>query len=199
MAFANVEKSENVTKNITYFLKPGKDNSEKCLDVAVERAKELGIKNFVVATTTGETGLALAKIISPSQNNIVAVTHMVGFKGIGADEMDKRAREELNAKGIKVLTTTHALSGVGRGIRNKIGLPSPQELMGQTLKLFGQGMKVCLEISIMAADAGLIPMDEKIVAIGGTGRGADTACIIRPAHSNNVFDFKFSEIICMPR
>lgn len=101
--------------------------------------------------------------------------------------------------GVKVYTASHALSGVGRGISNKFGGITPVELMAETLRMISQGFKVCVEISIMAADAGLIPVDREIVAIGGTGRGADTSLVLTPAHMNNVFDLRIHEIIAMPR
>jgi hypothetical protein len=55
-----------------------------------------------------------------------------------------------------------------------------------------------VEIAIMAADAGAIPIAD-IVAVGGTGSGSDTAVVIRPAHMNNFFDARIREIIVMPR
>ena len=38
----------------------------------------------------------------------------------------------------------------------------------------------------------------RIVAVGGTGSGADTAAVIMPAHASNVFDLKVEEILCKP-
>lgn len=191
-----MEKDE---QSITYFSSPGKDATNDCIDRAVARAKELGITTFVVATTSGYTAEELIKRVDPAANNVVAITHMVGSKEKGVDRMPPEARQALLEKGVKVLTTSHALSGVGRGIKNKFGLLSPQELMAQTLRLFGHGIKVVLEITIMAADAGLVPMDEEIMVIGGTNKGADTACVVTPAHSNAVFDFAYHEILCKPR
>jgi len=63
------------------------------------------------------------------------------------------------------------------------------------------GTKVAVECSVMAADGGQVPVDGKteIIAIGGTYPGADTACVILPAHANNFFDLHVLEIVCMPR
>ena len=49
----------------------------------------------------------------------------------------------------------------------------------------------------MAADAGLIP-SEDVLAIAGTGRGADTAVIIGANSSNRFFDIKVREILAKP-
>lgn len=70
--------------------------------------------------------------------------------------------------------------------------------MADTLRLFGQGTKVGVEISVMAADAGALTGND-IIAIGGTGKGADTALILKPAHQSNFFDIQIREIICKPR
>ena len=58
---------------------------------------------------------------------------------------------------------------------------------------------VCVEISMMAADAGLVELHEPIVAVAGTGHGADTAVVIRPAPTAEFLDSKVDRIICMPR
>jgi len=67
-----------------------------------------------------------------------------------------------------------------------------------TLRLFGQGTKVAVELPLMAADAGLVRTDEDVISIGGTGRGADTALVIQPANSFNIFDLKVKAVICKP-
>jgi hypothetical protein len=64
--------------------------------------------------------------------------------------------------------------------------------------MFSQGMKVCLEVSVMAAEAGLITPDEEVVAVGGSGTGADTAVIMQPAYAASMFDTRFRTILCMP-
>jgi hypothetical protein len=73
------------------------------------------------------------------------------------------------------------------------------EIMAHTLKVFGQGTKVACEIVLMAADAGLIRTDEEIITIGGTGSGADTAIVVKPAHTHDLFQLKVREVLCKPR
>ncbi|MCK5176181.1 MAG: hypothetical protein KAQ92_00510, partial [Candidatus Aenigmarchaeota archaeon] len=55
-----------------------------------------------------------------------------------------------------------------------------------------------VEIAIMAADSGFISPDEKVLTIAGTGRGSDTVLLVKPAYSNNFFEFAIQEIICKP-
>jgi len=51
----------------------------------------------------------------------------------------------------------------------------------------------------MATDAGLIPVDKDVIAIAGTGRGADTALVIKPANGPTFFELKIRETIAKPR
>jgi hypothetical protein len=70
--------------------------------------------------------------------------------------------------------------------------------MAWTLRTFGQGTKVAVEIALMAADAGLVRTDEEIISMGGTAKGVDTALVVRPANSYHFFDLKVREVICKP-
>ena len=180
----------------TYFERPGIDCTETTLETTLKYVKENGIANVVVATTTGRTGILASELFKDF--NLVVVTHQTGHRKPGHQEVPPETREKIEANGARVLTTTHALSGVERSIRNKLNTYPPVEIIALTLKLLGEGTKVTVEITVMAADAGLIPMDEDVVAIGGTSRGADTALHIKPAHSNNFFDLKVRRIICKP-
>lgn len=100
--------------------------------------------------------------------------------------------------GAKLYTGTHALSSVERAIRKNFGTIQPLELIANTLRLMGEGTKVCVGITLMAADAGLIPVNRDIVAIAGATRGADTALRIKPANTSRFFDLKIREVIAKP-
>lgn len=177
-----------------YFENPGKENTEKTVELAVKCAKERGIKHIVVASTEGNT----ARLLKDCGLDIVVVTHTYGQKESGMQEMKAEVIDELKGYGFKVYSGTHALSGSERGISKKFGGVSPVEIIAQSLRMLGQGVKVGVEISVMALDAGLIPYGEDIITIGGWKNGADTAMIVRPAHANAIFDTNIKEIICKP-
>ncbi|MCE7698928.1 MAG: hypothetical protein K8E24_008930 [Methanobacterium paludis] len=184
-------------KTIHYFENPGIENTDKVIELVKARKDELGIKNIVIASASGKSGVKLAEKISDA--HIVDVTHHAGFRGGDKIEIEAEYREELEERGVEIYAGSHSLSGVGRGISNKFGGVTPVEIVAETLRLFSQGIKVCVEVSIMAADAGLIPTDSEVIAIGGTGTGVDTAVVLKPTHMSNFFDLRIHEIIAMPR
>lgn len=175
---------------------PGEENTENTLAVVKKAVKERGIRHVVVASTEGRTARAFFE--ADLGVNLVVVTHVCGFSKPGEVEFPDDLRQELLSSGVKVLTTTHVLSGAERGISRKFGGTYPVEIMANTLRMLGQGIKVCVEIATMALDAGMIPYGADVIAVGGTGSGADTAVIIRPAHAASIFDTWISEILCKP-
>jgi hypothetical protein len=99
---------------------------------------------------------------------------------------------------IGILTATHVFAGLSRALRNKTNTVAIGDLVAETLRIFGHGTKVACEISMMAADAGLVRTDEDIISVGGTGKGSDTALVLTPFTSQNFFDLKIKEILCKP-
>ena len=186
----------------TYYDKPGGDeNTARTLELAKQRAEELGIKTVVVASTVGNTGAKAADVFKGYK--VVVVTHTDGFREPNTQELTAENRKTIEEKGGKILTTTHAFGGVHRSLAPAGKRPEPSNIMGDviamTLRMFGQGMKVVCEIAAMAADAGLVRTDEECISIAGTGRGADTAVVIKPDYVHRLFDTRVKEIICKPR
>ncbi|MGC9346370.1 MAG: pyruvate kinase alpha/beta domain-containing protein, partial [Candidatus Bathyarchaeales archaeon] len=182
-----------VERKVAYFKEAGRHNTDTLLRLVKEYAEKEGIKNIVVASTTGETGAKASKIFKGY--NVVIVTHCFGFREPGKIELQEEYKKEILANGAKIFTGIHALSGVERAIRKDFGTIQPLEIIANTLRLMGEGTKVCVEITLMAADAGLIPVDKDIVAIAGTGRGADTALRIKPANTSRFFELQVREVI----
>ncbi len=182
------------------FDKPGKDNAQKAVELACRKAKEMDTF-VVVATGSGETAkLALSAMQAlGTADKLVVVGSVYDYKTQpGGNKMSPQTRAEFAAAGVPVVFATHVLSGVERGLSTKFTGIYPAELIAHTLRMFGQGVKVCVECGIMALDAGLLPYSKPIVALGGTGRGADTACILTPAHGNDVLSTRIHEILCKP-
>jgi uncharacterized protein len=107
-------------------------------------------------------------------------------------------REVIESAGGRILTAQHSFAGVNRAIRKKLETYQPNEIIADVLRIFGAGMKVMIEIAMMAADAGLIETGKPVIAVAGTHRGADSASVIIPNNSDNFFDIRVPEIICVP-
>lgn len=185
---------------IHYFDRPGKDNTDSVIAVVRSRVDELGVGHVVVASTSGETALAASRALEGSGARVICVGEHTGFWGGDSQKLTPEHRQELEARGVSVLIASHALSGVGRSVSGKFGGVSHTEVIAHTLRQFGsEGIKVAVEVAIMAADAGLIPTDREVIAVGGTGSGCDAAIVLKAAHMNNYFDLEIREILAKPR
>jgi hypothetical protein len=197
MSRKKIPKPSEILVASLYFREEGAKQTRRTLEAAARRARELGIQNVVVASTSGATGLLAAQMIPV--RNLVVVSHSTGFARPGYQEMKPRAQKQLAAAGAKLLTCQHAFGGVGRAVRKRLGTYELEELIAYTLRIFGEGTKVAVEVALMAADAGLLPAAEPCIAIGGSSQGADTALLLRPANAQNFFDLRIMEIIAKPR
>jgi hypothetical protein len=180
-----------------YFAKPGPQNTLRTLEIAAARAEDLAVRNIVVASSSGKTGVLAAQRIRGK--NLVVVTHSTGFLKPDHQELKPALRRKIEALGGKILTCQHAFGGVNRAVRKKLATYELDEIIAYTLRTFGEGAKVAIEISLMAADAGLISTLEPCISIGGSGSGADTALFLRPANAQTFFDLRVLEVLAKPR
>jgi len=126
-------------------------------------------------------------------------SHRTGYAEAGGNELKKGDRSRLTEAGCTVVTATHALSSISRSYRTKFGGIDLLEIVAEAFRRFSQGVKAAIECAIMAADAGAVPVDEDIISIAGTGKGADSAIVVQAASQNRFFDMKVREVIAMPR
>jgi len=191
-----------VTRKTYYFDAPGAENTPDAAGFAVERAQELGLKKIVVASTGGRTALAFLDAMKGTDLELIVVTHVVGFTRPGEWEFSPEAAAILRAGGAKIVTGTHALSGLERAISRsqRLGGSSRTEAIAEALRrIVAVGLKVAVECVLIAADQGAVGVDEEVIAVGGTATGADTVCVIRPSHTASFFDLQVREIVAMPR
>ena len=181
---------------ILYFEKSGADNTKSVLQCVKPWTEKLNINTVLVATTRGITGALAAEQLQSSR--VIVVTHSSGFRKENEQELTPENRSKIESFGGKILTCQHAFGGPSRALRLKFNTTTVDDLIANTLRIFGQGMKVAVEITLMAADAGLIDTVQDIIAVGGTGYGADTAVVIKPANVSRFFDLKVRNILCMP-
>ena len=175
------------------------ENTDACFRIALEKAA--GLKtDIVAATTSGATAEKLMELAAETgfSGKVVIVTHAYGSREKGTNAMPEEVREKLIAGGCVLVTAAHALSGVERGLSGTFKGVYPAELIANTLRMFGAGTKVAVEIGLMAMDAGVIEYGKPVVCVGGTGRGADTAWVITPGYSACILETRLHECLCKP-
>ena len=178
-------------EQIVYFEKPGQENTSAVFDVVDRALSELDIHKVVLASTRGDT----------------ARFAMDRYKGQAHCAPDRRpppvwlwpgtaipagTRRARPARGARGLLWDDALSP-GKDL-----WPGPGTVGGQLFAAFCQGVKVCVEILLMAGNAGLVDEEEQVVVVAGTGRGADTALVMTGATSGNLKAMHISRVLCKP-
>lgn len=219
-------------KTIEYFERPGPLNTEKVIDLCRKRALDLGIRHIVVASLTGDSALRVAKTLRDLGLSIVSVRYLPGgtwtvkeepygayesipeLRKIRKEWMRKRLErvpieyseenfQELEKLGVKIVGGTPPLWNIDRSLTAKFGGASFQEIINETLRLVCPGFRVCLEVALMAADNGALPVSEEAIVMAGTERGLDIAIVLKPSYSVKMFDLydgmEIREIICKPR
>ena len=176
---------------VVYYESVRTDNTETTFDLVRKKLNTSGIKKLVLASTTGVTAKKAVDIFKEMDVKIVVVAHQYGFL-----RETNRFPQEL------VKTIRNAGHEVHFGTmlfhtEDFYGSSIPT-IMANLLRCFSQGTKVCFEIALMATDAGLLASGEKVIAIAGTGRGADTALVMQAASSRNLKKLKVNEIVCKP-
>ena len=161
-------------ERIVYFEKPGKGNTTEVIQLVKERAQARGINRFVVASTRGATARDFSEAVAGTEYRLVIVPWQYGFKG-EEQPFPQDLVTEVREKNHQVHFGTmlfHTGDFYGSG--------APQA-MANILRTMGQGIKVCVEILLMACDGGCIRIGEKVIAVAGTGSGADTAVVYKGA------------------
>jgi hypothetical protein len=174
----------------------GSRNSDDVVAAVAARAASLGIGQVVVATSHGSTALK-ARAALPPGVRVIAVTHSASYYREGWTPTAEE-RRRMEAAGLLVLTTMHALANDVSEALSEGAWPA-NRIACEMLSRFSQGMKVAVEISVMAAEAGLLDMSADVICIGGTDSGADTAIVLKPTFARDFASLKIREVLAMPR
>lgn len=180
------------------FEKAGKKNTDDALNIAKTNADANDIKDIVVASTSGATAQKAVNIFDPKEYNLVIVTHNYGFKD-KPQEFDLDVMSELKGKGVKFCTATLAFSGVDSALQKTYGFWDFPALYARIVRtVFSDGVKVCQEMVLMVTDGGYVNIGEDVIAVAGTGHGADTVCLIKSASSRKFVDARIKAILAKP-
>jgi hypothetical protein len=177
-------------EKIVYFDEPGKVNTEETLKLAIDRAKARGINKMLLASTRGDTARLAMERVAGTGIKMVVVPHQYG---VGE-------KQPFPPELIPLLEQQGHCVHFGTMLFHTDKLYDMQapRAMATLLRTFSQGMKVCVEITLMAVDGGRVASGEKIVVVAGTGRGADTAVVLTAASSWELTNLHIQEIICKP-
>ena len=190
--------SNGEERTIFYFDEKGPVNTEKTLKIALAHAREANIGAIVVASSTGETALKLHQMAG-SEVKIIAVTYNAGSRFQSVVEQFNQNHDALLERGISVVRGLHALSGPEKSFSDKYETTFlPLNIVADTLRMFSQGVKVCVEIAIMASEHGFVTPDEDVVVVGGSGHGADTALVMKPVFAIDMFKARINALLCIP-
>lgn len=175
---------------ITYFEKPGQENTERVFDLVDKALEEEGIAKVLLASTRGGAARHAMDRYKGRNVRLIILPHQYGTSPEQRfpEELVERANQEGHA--VHFGTMPFAM---GRLFGFSIGTA-----VADFLRVFCQGFKVCVELVLIAGDAGLVGVGEKVVVVAGTGRGADTAMVATGATTWNLKDLHVSRILCKP-
>ena len=185
---------------MTVFETVGKQNTAAAAAIAVAKAKELDC----AIVLSSNSGCSAEVVLEQAQKQdyhgkIVVVRNATSVaRNNGVNMMAPETKQSLLERGCAVVGAANALSAGERGLSTRLHGVYPLEIMAYTLRMFGQGTKVCVECAIMAMDADELVFASPVVALGGTGGGLDTAMVITPSYSSSILDTKIHEILCKP-
>ena len=160
----------------------GHENTADTLRLARARAEQVGIRDIVVASITGATGIKACEFF-PGYN-VLVVAGAVGYPEPNACRMPPEHRATLEAYGAKVLFAGHAFGMLGRAVHRKFGAIQLDEVIAHALRVVGAGVKVACEVVCMATDAGLIRagQSEEVPEHPAAGKGMLEMQLVKLPH-----------------
>lgn len=175
----------------TYFEMFGPANTPVTFGLVRERLRTGGIGTIVLASTTGATARGAMEFFRDDDVRLVVVPHQYDFHRDGNLFPQDLVRDLVGA-GHAVHFSTMLFHTDGLYASNA------PTLMANLLRCFSQGVKVCFECVLMAADGGHLASGERVIAVAGTGRGSDTALVMQAASSQHLERLRVNELICKP-
>ena len=194
--------------------------------LAKKRAAKFGVKNLLVASNSGESvekaqdvfgaGFTFFAVGNPPSSReqglalhsgiLDATKERLGKRGIRAIRQDASIFQACANRSIAIQSFEHAnaayVDRFGRTFAEDERIPNNIcKVMGHLLgEFFGDGPKVCLEITLMAADSGELPLDEDCMAIATPGGYSHAALIVHPVKTAALFSthFRVKDLLLVP-
>jgi len=172
---------------VRYFAEYGPQNTEAVIEAVVERLRDGDLSALVVASTSGRTALKFAQQIGPNLVRIICVSdppQADSYPGIAPEN-----RELLETLGVLIVDRVpYASTAYSWGAsENVYGALDLRVLFFDAFRIVGgNGLKVAIEVGLMATDGGVVQPGERLITVGGTSEGADTAIVMKAAFSQNL-------------
>ena len=194
-----------VKRLVYYFDEPGEGNTDLVIEAVSQRLEAGGIKTVIVASTSGETAAKFARSLS-GKVELVCVSEAPYRREWGERWpcLKQRFRRELQRLGVAVIDKAPYVFHNSVLETAPWSGAFPERLVRETLYCFGQGMKVAVEVALIGVSCGYVTPYEDVIAVGGSGGGADTAIVLRATYPACLFDkdpgkrLEIKEIIAMP-
>jgi hypothetical protein len=180
-------------EKIVYFEKPGKENTVEVIKLVLERAKARNIQKIVLASTTGYTAKLFLDAIEGEEMQLIVVPWQFSLREEGNRFSQALVKEFQEKKHIVYFGTMLLSSGL-----TQLYATNTQSALANILRVLGQGMKVCVEMTMMTCDGGCIKIGEKVLVVAGSHVGADFAVVATAAPSSKATELRINEIICKP-
>jgi len=192
-------------RRVVYFDRYGEENTENVIECVRRRLDEGGVTTVIVATSTGKTALAFADALAGMPGlRLLAVGNPPGSS---YEKITPGNRRGLVDRGVTVVDyAPYGLASLqGDDHRNLYGALDLLVVVADIWRMMaGQGLKVAMEVGLMATNVGTLPTGATVIAVGGTASGADTAVVMRTAYSTDIFSDdttrrpELIELICTP-
>jgi len=166
-------------KTITYFDAPGEDNTADVLDRAKKRASELGITHILIPSVRGASAEKALDFFATDN-------FILFFVGTDPTRFSPETKKRIEDAGF-----THVFY-------KEVDYHYPDEVKN-AFRRFGQGTKVAVELTLIAAQLEIVEPGTEVVALGGSSKGLDTALVTKAATSDEFYELEIREILCKPR
>ena len=194
-----------VKRQVYYFDEPGEENTQLVIEAVSQRLEIGGIRMVIVASTSGETAVEFARRLK-GKAELVCVSEAPYRREWGEEWpcLKQEFRQELERLGVTIIDKVPYVfhSSVLEAARWLDAFP--ERVVKETLYSFGQGMKVAVEVTVTGVSCGYVPPYKDVIGVGGSGKGADTAIVLRATYPASIFDkdpakrLEIKEIIAMP-
>ena len=195
-----------IFRNDIYFENPGPENTNDVVKAVKQRVDQTNIKHVIVASDSGDTALKFAEALA-GKTRVFCVCQGPSLREWGFSWPSMKVENKKRLKELDAVILDNAPFIFHNSVYTSAKFDEiyPEKIVRETLYFFGQGLKVAVEVVLMATMCGLLDPSEEVIGVGGSSRGADTAIILRSTYPTAVFSndpkkrLEIREIICMPR